>query len=50
MTVVWSRWLLPLIPVCLSLMAGKGVYHLFQLESYQFPGYFHAVKRNHLHA
>ena len=50
MTVVWSRWLLPWIPVCMSLFAAKGIYHLFQLESYQFPGYFRAVRRNRVHA
>lgn len=48
--VVVSRWLLPLIPVLLSLFAAKGVYHIFQLESYQFPGYFRALRRNRVHA
>ena len=28
------------------LLAGKVLFHYFQLESYQFPGYFRTVKRN----
>ena len=28
------------------LMAGKTLLHYFQLESYQFPGYFRTLKRN----
>lgn len=35
-----------LIPVLVSLPAAMNVYHLFQLESYQFPGYFRSVRRN----
>ena len=35
-----------LIPVLVFLTAARGVYHLFQLESYQFPGYFRSVRRN----
>ena len=50
MSVEWLRWLLPLIPVGMSLFAAKGIYHIFQLESYQFPGYFRAIKRNPAHA
>ena len=50
MSVEWSRWLLPLIPVGMSLFAAKGIYHIFQLESYQFPGYFRAIRRNPAHA
>jgi len=50
MSVIGSRWLLPLIPVLMSLFAAKGVYHLFQLESYQFPGYFRSIRRNRVHA
>lgn len=50
MSVIGSRWMLPLIPVLMSLYAAKGVYHLFQLESYQFPGYFRSIRRNRVHA
>ena len=32
------------------LLAGKGLIHYFQLESYQFPGYFRTLKRNWLKA
>ena len=28
------------------LLAGKILFHYFQLESYQFPGYFRTVRRN----
>ncbi len=35
-----------LIPVVVSLAAARGIYHIFQLESYQFPGYFRSMKRN----
>lgn len=50
MTAVWARFLLPLVPVFASLPAARGIYHLFQLESYQFPGFFRAVKRNRIRA
>ena len=50
MTAMDFRWLPPMIPVLASLFAGKGIYHLFQLESYQFPGYFRSLKRNRVHA
>jgi len=39
-----------MIPVLLSVTAAKGIYHLFQLESYQFPGYFRSMKRNPVQA
>ena len=29
-----------------SLLAGKILFHYFQLESYQFPGYFRTIRRN----
>lgn len=45
-----SRWLLPLVPVLISLFAARGVLHYFQLESYQFPGYFRSLARNRRHA
>jgi len=44
------RWLLPLFPVGASLFAVKGLYHNFQLESYQFPGYFRSLRRNRTRA
>ena len=28
------------------LLAGRLLIHYFQLESYQFPGYFRTLKRN----
>ncbi len=43
-------WLLLLTPVCCSFFAAKGLLHYFQLESYQFPGYFRSLTRNKLHA
>ncbi|MDD3214891.1 MAG: UDP-N-acetylmuramoyl-tripeptide--D-alanyl-D-alanine ligase, partial [Eubacteriales bacterium] len=49
MTVDGFRWLLPLYPVCASLLAAKTIYHYFQLESYQFPGYFRSLRRNRVH-
>lgn len=39
-----------LIPVLISLFAARGLYHLFQLESYQFPGYFRSIRRNPVQA
>ena len=50
MTLDALRWLLPLYPVCAVLLGARGIYHLFQLESYQFPGYFRTLRRNPLHA
>lgn len=50
MTVDGLQWLLPFFPVCASLLAAKGIYHYFQLESYQFPGFFRTLKRNRVHA
>ena len=32
------------------LLAGKCLIHYFQLESYQFPGYFRTLRRNLLKA
>ena len=32
------------------LLAGKILIHYFQLESYQFPGYFRTIRRNLLKA
>ena len=45
MNVLWGSALVKvcviLIPTICSLFASKGLFHYFQLESYQFPGYFH---------
>ena len=46
MSTDWTRLLLPLVPVIASLIGAHGLYHFFQLESYQFPGYFKAIRRN----
>ena len=46
MTQSLFRGLTGLIPVLVSLFSVKGILHLFQLESYQFPGYFRSVRRN----
>ncbi len=44
-----SQWLLALVPVFCSLPAARGIVHYFQLESYQFPGYFRTLSRNKVH-
>ena len=44
------RWLTLLSPVCCCLFAARGILHYFQLESYQFPGYFRSLKRNRVHS
>jgi len=46
MTETIFRGLGCLFPVIVSLLSVRGIFHLFQLESYQFPGYFRALKRN----
>ena len=43
--------MLPSLLLCMSvvtgcLLAGKILLHYFQLESYQFPGYFRTLRRN----
>ena len=47
--------MLPSLLLCMSvvtgcLLAGKILLHYFQLESYQFPGYFRTLRRNLLKA
>ena len=44
------RWLTLLSPVCCCLFSARGILHFFQLESYQFPGYFRSLKRNRVHS
>jgi len=39
-----------LVPVLCCLFGAKGILHYFQLESYQFPGYFRTLGRNKKHA
>ena len=40
------RWLLALAPAAGCVFAARSLLHYFQLESYQFPGYFHTIARN----
>ncbi len=43
-------WLIALGVAVSSLMASRSLMHYFQLESYQFPGYFRTLKRNFVRA
>ena len=43
-------WLFVLEPVLCCLFASRTALHYFQLESYQFPGYFRTLKRNWKHS
>jgi len=43
-------WVLILLPVICCLFASRTLFHYFQLESYQFPGYFRTLKRNWKHS
>ncbi len=38
--------ILALSPMVGCIFASRGLIHYFQLESYQFPGYFHTLRRN----
>lgn len=38
--------ILALSPMAGCIFASRGLVHYFQLESYQFPGYFHTLRRN----
>lgn len=44
MSFLW--WPLLLASCVAAILATRGLLHLFQLESYQFPGYVHTVRRN----
>lgn len=44
MSFLW--WPLLLSSCAAAVLATRGLIHLFQLESYQFPGYAHTVRRN----
>ena len=46
---ILASFALPLIPVLCALFSARGILHYFQLESYQFPGYFRTVRRNPVH-
>lgn len=41
-----TGWILCAAIVISLLLAGTILFHYFQLESYQFPGYFRTVRRN----
>lgn len=45
-----AKWVLAAAPVLCTFFASKGALHFFQLESYQFPGYFHTLRRNKVRA
>ena len=43
---LWLSWMLLLAPALCCLFASRTLLHYFQLESYQFPGYFRTLWRN----
>ncbi len=47
--ILWILILTAAIDVS-CLLAGRTLFHFFQLESYQFPGYFRTLKRNAIKA
>lgn len=47
---LWVQWVLILLPVICCLFASQTLLHYFQLESYQFPGFFHTLRRNWKHS
>ena len=42
----FSAWMATLGMVLAMVLAGRSLVHFFQLESYQFPGYFRTLRRN----
>ncbi len=44
------KWAFILAPVLCCFFASRTLLHYFQLESYQFPGYFRTLKRNWKHS
>ena len=46
----WLEFLWPFCFAAGSLLAARSLIHWFQLESYQFPGYFRTVKRQGIRA
>ncbi len=47
---MFRTWILCIAAAVSCLLSGKILLHYFQLESYQFPGYFRTVRRNLLKA
>ena len=47
---IWFCWLLVFVPAICCFFASRTLFHYFQLESYQFPGYFRTLKRNWRHS
>jgi len=45
-----QRLITVLIPALGCFFAARGIIHYFQLESYQFPGYYHTLNRNPAHS
>lgn len=45
-----QRLITVLIPALGCFFAARGIIHYFQLESYQFPGYYHTLNRNPVHS
>ena len=45
-----AAWLLALAVAAGCLLASRGLIHYFQLESYQFPGYFRTLRRQGIRA
>ena len=41
-----ATWLMNLGVAVGAMLAGRSLVHYFQLESYQFPGYYRTLKRN----
>ncbi len=50
MVITIERVLLGMIPVLCGFFASRSLLHYFQLESYQFPGFFRTIRRNRAHA
>ena len=46
----WLAWLWPCCFAAGCLLAARPLIHWFQLESYQFPGYFRTLRRKGFHA
>ena len=46
MVTTFVTWMLIVSAAAGSLLAGRSLMHYFQLESYQFPGYFRTLRRN----
>ena len=44
------KWTFIIAPVLCCVFASRTLLHYFQLESYQFPGYFRTLKRNVWHS